>query len=85
MWQSCSEILLLLLPKVSPSLNKTLGAALIGNIITTAVTSHSSMLQIPLGLIARDKKIKHLYAFGAFASYDKIRKYLILAATTQIF
>ena len=46
MWQSCSETLLLLLSKFSPSLNKTLFAGLIGNIITTTVTSHPSMLQI---------------------------------------
>ena len=56
MWQSCSETLLLLLSKVSPSFNKTLFAALTGNIITTAVTSHPSMLQIALGLAAQEKK-----------------------------
>ena len=56
MWQSCSEILLLLLLKVSPSLNKTFCAGSIGNMITTAVTSHPSMLQIAFGLLAREKK-----------------------------
>ena len=56
LWQSCSETLPLLLSKVSPSLNKTLCAALIRNIITTADTSHPSVLQIALGLVAREKK-----------------------------
>ena len=56
MWQSCSETLLLLLSKVSPSFNKTLFDALTGNTITTAVTSHPSMLQIALGLVAQEKK-----------------------------
>ena len=56
MWQSCSETLPLLLSKVSPSLNRTLCASLIGNIITNAVTSHPSMLHIALGLFAREKK-----------------------------
>ena len=56
MWQSCSKTLLLLLSKVSPSLNKTLCAGLIGNIIRTAVILHPSMLQIALGLLAREKK-----------------------------
>ena len=60
MWQSCSKILLLPLSKVSPLLNETLRAALIGNIITTVVTSHPSMLQIALGLLAQEKKKKSI-------------------------
>ena len=67
----------MLLSKVSPSLNKTLCAGLIGNIITAAVTSH------PLGLFAREKKIQQLYAFGASASYNEIRRYKISAAATK--
>ena len=55
-WQSCTENLLLLLSKVSPSLNKTLCGALVRNIVTTVVTSHSSMLQIALELLDRQKK-----------------------------
>ena len=85
MWQSCSKTLLLLLSKVSPSLNKTLCAGLIGNIIRTAVTLHPSMLQIALGLLAREKKIQQLYVFGASASYNEIRRYKISAAATTNF
>ena len=83
--QSCSKTLLLLLSKVSPLLNKTLCAGLIGNIIRTAVTLHPSMLQIALGLLAREKKIQQLYAFGASASYNEIRRYKISAAATTNF
>ena len=57
MRQICSETSLLLLSKVSPSLNNTLCAALIGNIITTVITSQPSMLQIALGLLTRERKI----------------------------
>ena len=87
MWQSCSKTLLLPLSKVSPLLNETLRAALIRNIITTAVTSHPSMLQIALGLLAQEKKkkIHQLYAFGASASYDEIRRYKISAAAATNF
>ena len=85
MWQSCSETLLLLLSKVLPSLNKTLCSGLIENIILTVVTSHPSMLQIALGLLAREKKIQQLYAFGASASYYAIRRYKISAAATTNF
>ena len=56
MWKICSKTFLLLLSKVSPSLNKTLCVVLIGNFITTAVTSHPLMLQIALGLVAHEKK-----------------------------
>ena len=86
MWQSCSKTLLLPLSKVSPLLNETLRAALIRNIITTAVISHPSMLQIALGLLAQEKKkIHQLYAFGASASYDEIRRYKISAAAATNF
>ena len=53
--------------------------------IITAVTSHLSMLQIALGLLAREKKIHQLYAFGASAFYDKIRKNKISVAATTNF
>ena len=85
MWQSCSKTLLLPLSKVSPLLNETLRAALIRNIITTAVTSHPSMLQIALGLLALAKKNHQLYVFGASASYDEIRRYKISAAAATNF
>ena len=75
MWQSCSKTLLLPLSKVSPSLNKTLCAVLIRNIIKTVVTSRSSMLQIALGIPAQEKKIiQQFYAFGTPASYGEIRR-----------
>ena len=44
------------------------------------------MLQIALGLLAREKKmIQQLYAFGVSASYDEIRRYKISAAATTNF
>ena len=65
MWQSCSETLLF----IATIKSFTLCVALIGN-ITAAVTSHPSMLQIALGLLAREKRIQQSYASGASASYD---------------
>ena len=85
MWQSCSETLLLLLSKVSPSLNKTLCAGLIGNIITTVITSYHFMLQIALELYARKKKNQQLYAFGASASYNELRGTRFWQPLPQIF
>lgn len=56
------------------------------NIVTSAVTSHPSMLLIALGLLAREKKtIEQLYAFGVSASYDQTRRYKISAAATTNF
>ena len=43
------------------------------------------MLQITLGLLAREKKIQRLHAFGASASCNEIRRYKISAATTTNF
>ena len=55
-WQSCSETILLLLAKISPSLPKSLCSALVANIVTSAVTSHPAMLQIALGAAGSRKE-----------------------------
>ena len=84
--QSCSETILLLLAKISPSLSNALCSALVANMITSAITSNPSMLQIALGLLAREKKtIEQLYAFRVSASYDEIRRYKISAAASSNF
>ena len=45
-----------LLPLVSPKLNRTLPAAMIGNIVTRQVTHMDTDLQIALGILTQDSK-----------------------------
>ena len=51
-----SQTLSSMLSLVSPKLNKTLSAAIIGNIVTSEVTNEATDLQIALGLLTRDSK-----------------------------
>ena len=80
--ESCSPTLMNLLSLISPGLHNTQKAALIGNIVTSEVTSGTSMLQVALGLLVREKKlIEHLHEYGVVASYDEVRRLKISAAT----
>ena len=79
---TCSQTLMDLLSLVSPKLNKTLPAALIGNMITSTCTLRVSMLQVALGLLFRERRIiDHLYEYKVCASYDEVRRYKISAAS----
>lgn len=53
----CSPTLMNLLSLISPDLRNTHKAALIGNIVTNAVTAGTSMLQVALGLLVREKNL----------------------------
>ena len=77
-----------LLAKISPKLDKTLLAILIGNIITSLLTNSFTTLQIALGVLMKDSKdlVNHFYDSGVTCSYDEIlrfKKSAALAATTQ--
>ena len=54
--ESMRETMLDLRSKLSPKLDKTLPAILIGSIITTALHNHPTSLQIDLGVVIRDFK-----------------------------
>ena len=77
-----------LFAKISPKLDRTLPAILIGNIITSLLTNSFTTLQISLGVLMKDSKdlVNHLYDFGGTCSYEEIirfKKSAALAATTQ--
>ena len=87
--ESVSETLLKLLKELSPKLDKTLSAILVGSMITSAVRNHPTSLQIDLGVLMRDSKklVNLMYAFGVTCSYDEVlrfKKSAALAATTDI-
>ena len=86
--ESACDTILALLAKISPNLDRTLPAILIGNIITSLLTNSFTTLQIALGVLMKDSKdlVNHFYDFGVTCSYDEIfrfKKYVTLAATTQ--
>ena len=72
-YQTLSSMLSL----VSPKLNKTLSAAIIGNIVTSEVTHEATDLQIALGLLTRDSKkvVDKLYDYRVTCSYDEVVRF----------
>jgi hypothetical protein len=71
--EACSDILLKLLAELSPKLDHTNTALLIGNIITSVLTNRPTTLQITLGTILREKSlIEQCLEFGITCSYDEI-------------
>ncbi len=87
--QSVSTTVLDLLANLSPKLDKTLPALLIGSMITNTLSNHPTQLQISLGILIRDSKalVKQMHAFGVTCSYDEVlrfKKSAALAATHAI-
>ena len=84
-----SPTLMDLLAAMTGNLKNTLPALLIGNIVTSALSSKPTNLQIALGNLLRDHKsiVKKLYRFGMTCSYDEIirfKKSATLEATKDL-
>lgn len=71
--ESVSDFLLMLLAKVSPRLDNTLPALLIGSIVTSTLKSQATCLQIDLaGTMVESKKlINSMYSYGVGCSYTE--------------
>ncbi|KAL8588411.1 hypothetical protein ACOMHN_029580 [Nucella lapillus] len=81
----CSPTLLALLAAIAASLDSTLPAAMIGHIVTSAVNSYFTSLQLAVSvLLSRQRKvIEQLHDFGVTSSYDELRRFRISAATAM--
>jgi hypothetical protein len=82
--KQCSKTLMQLLAAVSPSLDSTLSAAMIGHIVTNAVTGHATNLQISMSVLLNKQRaaVDRLHAFGVTASYNELRLFRISAAVS---
>ena len=79
---SSSATFQVLLKNISPALDKTLPALLMGNMVTSTLRRHPTDLQIALGVLMRDSKklINNLYDFGVTCSYDEVQRFKRSAA-----
>ena len=78
-----SPTLRLLLTSISKKINTTLQFAMIGNMITCAVTNRPTALQVALGVKVREKSvIEHLYSFGVTCSYKEVLQFKASAASS---
>lgn len=75
--ETVSDFLMMLLAKVSPSLDNTLPALLIGSIVTSSLMSQPTCLQIDLaGKTLESKKfINSMYSYGVCCSYTEYRRF----------
>ena len=85
--EACSDHLLMLLAELSPKLDHTNTALLIGNIVTSVLTNSATTLQITLGTTLREKSLIELCSeFGITCSYDEVlrfKKSIPYAAATE--
>ena len=84
--EAASDTLLTLLAALSPKLDKTLPALLIGNIVTSVITNQATALQIALGVLLRDSKaaVNHMYSYRVTCSYDELLRFKKSAAAAAI-
>lgn len=80
--EAASDTLLSLLAKISPKLENTLRAILIGNIVTGTLNNTPTALQIALGILLKDSKeiISQLHEFGVTCTYDEVLRFRKSAA-----
>ena len=79
-----SRTVLNLLSSLSPKLDNTLPALLIGNIITSVLTNHPTQLQITLAVLLRESKelLKTMNDFGVTCTYDELLRFKKSVAVT---
>ena len=78
---SCSQTLLDVLSYISPKLQRNLPAAMVGNMVTCAVSNNPTLLQIALGVVIREKtNIELLHGLGITSSYDEVLRFKSSAA-----
>lgn len=84
--EKVSEFLLKLLAKVSPKLDDTLPALLIGSIVTSVVRSQATSLQIDLAgkMLESKKLINSMYSYGVCCSYTEYRRFKKSAAKAAV-
>ena len=64
-FEDVSDTLASLLSNISSSLDHTLPAIMVGNIVTSCVSKRHTTLQVALGVLAREKKlIQHLHEYS---------------------
>jgi len=80
-----SSTLLSWLSKLSTKLGRTLPAALIGNIVTNAISGRFTTLHIALGVVLNRKGlIEQFYDFLASCSYDEVLRLKASAAAAAV-
>ena len=76
----CSPTLLALLAAIDPKLDSTIPAAMIGHIVTSAVSSYFTNLRVSVLLSRQRKFIDELHMYGVTTSYDELRRFRCAAA-----
>ena len=79
-----TETLLDLMSHISPNLQISLPASMIGSIITSLITTKPTMLQVRLGLVGHYKPIiKHLHEYRVTSTCHEVRRFKISLAVSN--
>lgn len=72
------------LAAISPKLDSTLEAAMIGNIVTRVVAGQATHLHISLSVLLNQhrKLVDEFHNFGVTFSYNELRRFRISAASS---
>ena len=72
-----SETLVKLLSAIKPTFHNSLQSIMVGNIVSSVVTSQPTPLQIAIGVLLGDHKmiITELYKYHVCCSYDEVRRF----------
>ena len=80
----CSDTLLSLLAAISPKLNGSMEAAMMGNIITSVVNNQTIALQLSLSVLLNQKRklVDQFHNFGVTSSYNELQRFKISCASS---
>lgn len=80
-----SQTLVKLLLSVKSSFENSLQSLMVGNIVSSVVTSQPTPLQIAIGVLLGDHKMRitELYKYGVSCSYDEVRRFRSAAAQSS--
>lgn len=73
----CSETLLSLLAEISPNLDSTLPAAMVGHIVLSSVCNQATTLQLALSVLINQQRsiLEQFHNFGVTSSYIELRRF----------
>ena len=83
---SCSDTLQSLFLLISPNFQDQLKVvSLVSSMLNTISNEQTSMLQVALSLVVREKSlIEHLHDYGVASTYTELRRFKVSAAANEV-
>ena len=81
----CSSTLLTLFAAISPKLDSSMEAAMMGSIVTSVVNNQTTTLQLSLSVLLNQKQklVDQFHNFGITSSYNELRRFKISCTSSM--